>query len=94
MAYELREGQGSLFRNDNRTADNQPNARGDALIGGVVYEISAWTKEGAKGKFQSLAIKPKQARQDAPQRSQPVGNRDDPRTMRNEDREPFDDLPF
>jgi len=62
MAYELREGQGSLFKNDNRTADNQPNARGEAMIGGVLYEVSAWTKEGRKGKFQSLAFKPKQAR--------------------------------
>lgn len=66
MAFELREGQGSLFKNENRTSDSQPNARGDALIGGVVYEISAWTKEGRKGKFQSLSIKPKQARTDRP----------------------------
>lgn len=63
MAFELREGQGSLFKNTNRTSDKQPHARGDALIGGVVYEISAWTKEGRKGKFQSLSIKPKGERQ-------------------------------
>jgi len=62
MAYVLREGQGSLFKNDNRTSDNQPNARGEAMIGGVLYEVSAWTKEGAKGKFQSLSLKPKQER--------------------------------
>lgn len=62
MAYVLREGQGSLFKNDNRTSDNHPNARGEILIGGVLYEISAWTKEGAKGKFQSLSAKPKQER--------------------------------
>jgi hypothetical protein len=80
MAYELREGQGSLFKNENRTGDNQPNARGDALIGGVVYEISAWTKEGKKGKFQSLSIKPKQERQ----RQADDGPAD----------EPFDSIPF
>jgi len=62
MAYVLREGQGSLFKNDNRTSDNHPNARGEILIGGVLYEISAWTKEGSKGKFQSLSAKPKQER--------------------------------
>lgn len=62
MAYELREGQGSLFRNEKREKESQPNARGEALIGGVVYEIGAWTKEGKKGKFQSLSFKPKQAR--------------------------------
>lgn len=60
MAWEMREGQGSLFRNEGRTeGSNQPNARGTALIGGVLYEVSAWTKEGAKGKFQSLSFKPK-----------------------------------
>jgi hypothetical protein len=59
MAFEHKEGQGSLFKNDKRTAENQPHARGDALIGGVLYEVAAWTKEGAKGKFQSLAFKPK-----------------------------------
>jgi hypothetical protein len=64
MAYEHREGQGSLFKNENRTKDTQPHARGDALIGGVLYEVSAWTKEGAKGRFQSLSFKPKQDRRD------------------------------
>lgn len=63
MAYELREGQGSLFKNDRKEKDSHPNARGEALIGGVLYEISAWTKEGRKGKFQSLAFKPKEQRQ-------------------------------
>lgn len=80
MAFELREGQGSLFRNENRTNDKAPNARGEALIGGVVYEIAAWTKEGRKGKFQSLSIKPKEAQQTPPQRqtsySEASGGRD------------------
>lgn len=62
MAYELREGQGSLFRNDKREGDKQPHARGEALIDGVLYEVAAWTKEGRKGKFQSLSFKPKQDR--------------------------------
>lgn len=64
MAFELREGQGSLFKNGKREeGSNQPNARGDCMIGGVVYEISAWTKESRLGiKFQSLSFKPKQER--------------------------------
>lgn len=63
MAYELREGQGSLFKNDRRDSDKHPHARGEALIGGVIYEVAAWTKEGRKGRFQSLSFKPKQERQ-------------------------------
>lgn len=67
MAYELREGQGSLFKNDRKSQDNHPSATGTALIGGVLYEISSWTKEGRNGKFQSLSFKPKQQRQAEPQ---------------------------
>lgn len=59
MAYELKDGQGSLFKNDKREKDTHPHATGTAMIGGVEYWVSAWTKEGAKGKFQSLAFKPK-----------------------------------
>ncbi len=70
MAYELREGQGSLFRNEKRDNDKAPNARGEALIGGVLYEIAAWTKEGRKGRFQSLSIKPKEQRQEHKPRQQ------------------------
>ena len=63
MAFEHREGSGSLFANKRREKDTHPNARGDALIGGVLYEISAWTKTDKNGqKWQSLAFKPKQER--------------------------------
>lgn len=73
MAYTLREGQGSLFKNDNKKTDKHPNARGEILIEGVLYEISAWTKEGAKGKFQSLQAKRKEM--NAPRREAPKPER-------------------
>ena len=60
MAYEHKEGSGTLFRNKHHEeGDRKPNATGEALIGGVLYEVAAWTKEGAKGKWQSLSFKPK-----------------------------------
>jgi hypothetical protein len=58
MTYEQRENSGSLFKNENKENENHPNATGKALIGGIMYYVSAWTKEGAKGKWQSLAFKP------------------------------------
>ena len=65
MAYELREGQGSLFPNRKKEpGSKQPDFRGDALVNGVVVEVAAWSKNGAKGSFLSLSIKPKQERQD------------------------------
>lgn len=50
-----------LFRNKQKAeGDNQPNAGGEALIGGVLYEIASWTKISKTGdKFQSLSIRPK-----------------------------------
>jgi hypothetical protein len=60
MAYELKDNSGSLFRNEKKETDKHPNATGTVMVGGVEYWISAWTKDGAKGKFQSLAFKPKE----------------------------------
>jgi hypothetical protein len=60
MAFEHRENSGTLFKNERREKETHPHARGEALIGGVLYEVSAWTKEGAKGRFQSLAFKVKE----------------------------------
>jgi len=50
MAYEQKEGDISLFRNDKKQpGTNQPDMRGTALINGQKYKISAWTKgEGQK----------------------------------------------
>jgi hypothetical protein len=50
MAYEMREGDCSIFKNDNATG-NQPQYRGSALINGEKYKLSLWVKESKKGKF-------------------------------------------
>ena len=57
--FEQRPDTGTLFKNERREKDTHPHATGTALIGGVEYWVSAWTKEGKSGKFQSLAFKPK-----------------------------------
>ena len=63
MAYELREGQGSLFKNKHKTADNHPNGRGELMLDGVLYEVSAWTKKTKLGEpWQSLQVKRKEPR--------------------------------
>ena len=63
MAYEQREGQGSLFKNDQKESEKHPDYRGDCTVGGVKYWLSAWIKEGKNGKFMSIAIKPKEDKQ-------------------------------
>ena len=59
MAYEQKDNSGTLFKNDRREKDSHPHAIGTALIDGVEYWISAWTKDGQKGRFQSLSFKRK-----------------------------------
>jgi hypothetical protein len=59
---------GILFRNDNRQNDRHPNYRGEIDITcpdcGNRYPawLSGWVKRGKRGKFLSLAIKPKEPR--------------------------------
>lgn len=62
MPYEMKENSGTLFKNDKREKDSHPHAKGTALIDGVEYWVSAWTKEGAKGRFQSLSFQKKEQR--------------------------------
>ena len=63
MAYELRDGQGQLWKNKHKTSDNHPNARGELMLDGVLYEVSAWTKKTKLGEpWQSLQVKRKEPR--------------------------------
>ena len=72
MAFEQKDMSGTLFKNDKREKDSHPHARGSAMVDGVEYWVSAWTKDGAKGKFQSLSFQRKEPRQQAQQtRQQP-----------------------
>ncbi len=66
MAYELKDGQGSLFRADKGGNEKKPDYEGKANIGGTVYRIAGWLKEGSKGKWLSLNI-------ELPRAAQPAG---------------------
>jgi uncharacterized protein (DUF736 family) len=54
MAYEHREGGGALFKNDKKESDKHPDYKGTIMLGGKVYQIAGWKKEGTKGTFLSL----------------------------------------
>ena len=89
MAYELKDNSGSLFRNEKKETDKHPNATGTVMVDGVEYWISAWTKEGAKGKFQSLSFKRKE-----PKRQDNSGSNFAERGDDNFARELDDEIPF
>ena len=58
MAYEMRAGQGSLFKNDQKTTDKHPNLKGRVMLpNGEVRWVSGWTKTNVAGeKWISLSI--------------------------------------
>ena len=60
---EKRDMSGALFKNDKEGGNpNWPDYKGSIMIDGQEFWLSAWIKEGAKGKFMSLAAKPKEQR--------------------------------
>ncbi len=64
VAFTQKDNTGALFKNEDRSEDTHPNAKGSCTIEGVEYWLSAWTKEGKSGKFQSLTFKRKKPKND------------------------------
>ena len=64
MAYEVREGSGSIFENENKTNENARDYTGTAKINGEMYSIACWDKVGKKsGKaYKSIKIEKKEDR--------------------------------
>lgn len=55
---------GVLFKNDRKENENQPGYTGKIEIDGIEYRLSAWVKEGKKGKFFSLSVQPVDKKED------------------------------
>ena len=57
MAYEMKEGSGSLFKNTRKTTETHPDFTGSIMLNGKEHWFSAWVKESPKaGKFFSVSV--------------------------------------
>lgn len=85
MAYEQKDGDGSLFKNDQKDTEMHPDYKGSITVGGRQYWLSAWLKSSKGGKkYMSLSAQEKKQQAGAPSRDVK------PQTMA----DPDDDLPF
>ena len=92
MAYEHKEGKGTIFPNDYKTSENHPDYRGKAMWQGEIIEISMWEGETQAGlkKF-SVSISEPRKKSDTPQRVVAKDAKPQPKFTPKDD---GDDIPF
>jgi uncharacterized protein (DUF736 family) len=60
MSFELKDGEGSLFKNDKKTQESHPDFNGSARLGGVDYVINGWKNTAKSGlSYLKLSMRPK-----------------------------------
>lgn len=47
--YEVKDGEGSLFRNDRKRAETDPDYNGSARLNGTDFVINGWKKTAKSG---------------------------------------------
>lgn len=66
---------GVLFENDRKETDNHPDYTGKLNVDGKEYWLSAWVKDGNKGEFFSLSVKPKDTPQQGAEKAKAASRR-------------------
>ncbi len=59
MTKQTYDNSGILFRNKDKESEKHPDYKGNLTVGGEEFWLSAWIKEGNKGKFMTLSVTPK-----------------------------------
>jgi hypothetical protein len=84
---------GVLFKNDRKEKDSHPDYKGNIDVDGEEFWISAWIKEGKKGKFMSLSVQPKEPAEAVPT-PQPQRQQAQAKTRGQQFSDMDDDIPF
>lgn len=62
MKYELKEGEGSLFRNDKKSAETDPDYNGSTRLNGTDCSINGWKKQSQERRFIFEIVTPAKGR--------------------------------
>lgn len=85
--FERKNGTGALFTNEKVLSEKHPNMSGTIVTpDGKEYRIAAWTKQGNKGRYLSLAISEK--------KEQSENNFSSNNSNQNNSEDTLNDLPF
>lgn len=80
---------GVLFKNDKQGNEKRPDYTGKINVEGKDYQLSAWIKEGQKGKFMSLSVQEPRQKDEPAQASRTAMKAQAPAGF-----DPDDDIPF
>tara|TARA_E500000305_G_C3998997_1_gene226229 strand:- start:869 stop:1090 length:222 start_codon:yes stop_codon:yes gene_type:complete len=57
MAYEHKENTATVFNNDKKSAENQPDFTGKGKVGEKLMDFAMWKREGKNGNYFYLSFK-------------------------------------
>jgi hypothetical protein len=68
MAFKHKENNGSLFKNEKKEKETQPDYTGQANVNGTLYNVSSWINESKGGKryFKLIFSIPKPKEEELP----------------------------